>query len=290
MSTPRRSLRTPRKPAAFIPGQETGDYHSGVPKGLLTTMPATRSVVSITATTTTPTLASSRPQANQYVLGIATLWLLIPALHGLAHRRHLPLSVCVLATCAVSTAMWRTHVRGSFLHTADLCCSRILFGLLLHHTGGRPPLLPVGAACLYVLCELLMRWPRSPDYDAAMWSHLAFRFLGYWWTHIAIIGYEEPPLLLRSFGGGARSASVSEEVEGASEGASASASWRVGVPYVYTMISVAYWGHIFASWRGAKRQGGGFVAEHAYLGGCARLCALIAAVGSILPFFRSGEA
>ena len=169
-------------------------------------------------------------------------------MHGLTSGRKVPLALAALLACFVSVAMWRTHERGSLLHTADIYCARALFGLLLYHTRGNPPILPVGAASLYVLCDALLK---AGDYDAAMWSHLAFRFCGYWWTHLAIIG-SEPGIA------------------------------------VYAFISAAYWGHCFCAWGAARRKGPAFSVEQSYLGGCARLCLLIAAVGAIRPFFGWG--
>lgn len=126
-----------------------------------------------------------RPQANQYVLGISSLWLLIPGLQGLHHGRRTLLAAFVVTTCVVSTAYWMRGIRGSFLHTADLACARCLFLALLYATGGAPLALPVAAACCYIICESLFE---AGDYDASMWAHLLFRFLGYWWTHIAVLG------------------------------------------------------------------------------------------------------
>ena len=187
-------------------------------------------------------MAELRPQANQYILGISSLWLLIPSLGGLYGRRETLLAAATLVTALVSTAYWRWGLRGSALHAADLACARCLFGLLLWTTGGAPIALPAAAATCYVLCEALFN---AGDFDMSMWMHLLFRFLGYWWTHVAVLG---------------------------------PASFRGAF-----VLSAAYWGHVFVAWAGARRDAS-FVASRAYGGGVARVVALIAAAAAALEF------
>jgi len=188
-------------------------------------------------------MAELRPQANQYILGISSLWLLIPSLGGLYGRRETLLAAATLVTALVSTAYWRRGARGSVLHTADLACARCLFGLLLWTTGGAPIALPVAAAACYVVCEALFN---AGDFDMSMWMHLLFRFLGYWWTHVAVLG---------------------------------PASFRGAF-----VLSAAYWIHTVVAWAGARRDAS-FVASRAYGGGVARVVALIAgAAAAALEF------
>ena len=187
-------------------------------------------------------MAELRPQANQYILGISSLWLLIPSLGGLYGRRETLLAAATLVTALVSTAYWRRGLRGSVLHAADLACARCLFGLLLWTTGGAPIALPAAAATCYVVCEALFN---AGDFDMSMWMHLLFRFLGYWWTHVAVLG---------------------------------PASFRGAF-----VLSAAYWGHVFVAWAGARRDAS-FVASRAYGGGVARVVALIAAAAAALEF------
>ena len=61
-------------------------------------------------------MAELRPQANQYILGISSLWLLIPSLGGLYGRRETLLAAATLVTALVSTAYWRRGVRLSLIH------------------------------------------------------------------------------------------------------------------------------------------------------------------------------
>ena len=187
-------------------------------------------------------MAELRPQANQYILGISSLWLLIPSLGGLYGRRETLLAAATLVTALVSTAYWRRGVRGSALHAADLACARCLFGLLLWTTGGAPIALPAAAATCYVVCEALFN---AGDFDMSMWMHLLFRFLGYWWTHVAVLG---------------------------------PASFRGAF-----LLSAAYWIHAVAAWAGARRDAS-FVASRAYAGGAARVVALIAGAAAALEF------
>ena len=90
-----------------------------------------------------------------------------------------------------STAMWKTCSKGNLLHNLDLACAKVEFVLLLVYFarfGGlniwMQCFFPSFVVIMYTITDFFherRRWLLNT------WAHLIFRYIGYWWCHIALI-------------------------------------------------------------------------------------------------------
>ena len=142
-------------------------------------------------------MATLRPQANQYILGVTSLWLLIPGLLGLWRFDGTWIAGGVITLCFVccgaSTLHWQHCVEHSTLHNADRKLAVLFFVTLsaFIYCGYPTRQLPLGTwmvlpgavALFYIGARYCVyrNWILGN-----LVCHLMFRFLGYWWTFLVI--------------------------------------------------------------------------------------------------------
>lgn len=130
-----------------------------------------------------------RPQANQYVLGITSLWMLIPGVYGIQLHDNLielVLSLLSILVTIVSLVHWKHCIQHSALHHLDRALATFCFFLLCAMSTSFQNVLFASAVLVsYVLAQycILMSW-----INMNLISHLIFRFVGYWWTCSHCIG------------------------------------------------------------------------------------------------------
>lgn len=138
---------------------------------------------------------------RRYVLGVTSVWLLLPVLAAMRGQSSdsalLPWLACLtLVTCATSTVFWNAlgTNREALWYGRDKACARVQFvSLFLAYALHLVPR-PVGVhhVCttplLVLACFAASRWfeCRPPQDALATASHLLFRFLGFWWTYLAL--------------------------------------------------------------------------------------------------------
>lgn len=151
-------------------------------------------------------LESLRAEQRDYVLGITSVWMLVPAAHALAGLlvsgwppldlfaiAHMPSTVeceqirraAVLAiltpTCFVSLAAWRYS--DPIYSTVDRWCARTFFAALV----GTNLIIPDYSLAISVPACVLLLYGFSASAETLgyprtrLWTHAAFRCAGFWW-------------------------------------------------------------------------------------------------------------
>lgn len=192
-----------------------------------------------------------------YILGITSLWLVVPVVLGVGEDSvcpvaHMALVMWTAVVCGVSTGtywfmqqaspspgVWTDH-RGKMMHRADRICAPVMFvALALFFAmdcacAQHVEVMPVVVLTFYVSSRFFE--VVYPHVAAATCCHLIFRYAGYWWVYIAL-------------------ADVS--------------------PMIFTLNSLVYWGHIRWS-----------LERHDYVAGCLEvltLALLMSLVNTCLP-------
>lgn len=137
---------------------------------------------------------------NINIIGVTSLWLLFPLcfyiLYYIKSKNNVAITtiaaVWIFITCMVSYFMWKDYVPNSTFHTFDIYFARGTFMFLMyltffvnkHRISTRNKLLfPLGVCGFYILGCILQSYEK---YDLSVWSHLMFRFIGFWWTYIQL--------------------------------------------------------------------------------------------------------
>ena len=143
---------------------------------------------------------SANNQYNQNVIGITSLWLLYPLLMYTINTktRNTRLSAATIASlwiyvcCIISYLMWKDYDEASTLYTLDIWFARGTFCFLIYITffvqcnwitRNTKFLLPLGVGGFYILACIFHAYGHK---ELSMWSHLTFRFIGFWWTYVAL--------------------------------------------------------------------------------------------------------
>ena len=218
----------------------------------------------------------SELQAEQrdYVLGITSVWMLVPAAHSLANllvsggppidllaNPHLPsLEECelmrraaVLAilppTCVVSLAAWRFS--DPIYSSVDRWCARSFFVALLATNLAVPDyaLAVAAPASVLVLYGFSASSERMGFPRARLWTHAAFRCAGFWWAF-------------------ASSCDGLESIE----------------PWYFGLSMAVYWGHIAYSCHWSARVAR-FHRGPPYARGCATVAMFATAATLLSPSF-----
>ena len=161
-------------------------------------------------------------QHKLYIMGVTSLWLVIPILFGACadpaqQTVHSALMLWTVVVCAISTAtywfigkgspapsVWREGCgRGKVVQFADKLCAPLMFVVLVAFFAagfGPRPLscwitlgaIP-GTVAIFFLGSRFFELIR-PYAAAATCCHLSFRYVGYWWVYLALT----PPTVERS--------------------------------------------------------------------------------------------
>lgn len=137
---------------------------------------------------------------QRYILGVTSVWLLLPVAIAFQNdwsdyewfQRALLLWTCM--TCIVSTCMYPSlsSASGPFIHMLDKAFARMHFVAVLMFfaldLGPRPfskhyvLTFPIAIVSCYALSCMCLNTSLK-GHSAA---HLMFRFVGYWWTYLAL--------------------------------------------------------------------------------------------------------
>lgn len=130
-----------------------------------------------------------RPQANRYVLGVTSLWMLVPGLHELVRSESVQtwvLSLLSVLVALVSAVHWKHCVQHSTLHNLDRRLARVCYVVLcVQEQSYCNTAFALIVFTLYALAQIAML---HNQISLNLVCHLCFRFIGYWWTCHACIG------------------------------------------------------------------------------------------------------
>ena len=199
------------------------------------------------------------PKRNKCILGVTSLWMIMPIAHGMVQWFQDGIGVgqkAVIAalscSCLSSTMFWFDARRGSVFHKLDklsavqyVVC--MVFVTALPGKSGRAlstgvgTFLPLSMISLFLLGDMCFK--RSM-YDLQLSLHLLFRYAGYWWGHLLLVPGEN------------------------------------NFPAGFVILSVGYFGHIIGFNEVARRQGL-FLTEDLYWSSCAILALWILVCGQV---------
>lgn len=135
------------------------------------------------------------PHSNKIVLGVTSLWMVIPVgwglrqiVDGTAGESVLPETVCLALVCVASTAFWRDPKCGSWLHRLDKGLAWVFLCIMGWYSRdmGAPFLAPVVLSI--VVCFLLSNYffQHKMDYHQLL-AHLLFRCISFWWAYFLVV-------------------------------------------------------------------------------------------------------
>lgn len=140
------------------------------------------------------------PQQNKHILGVTSLWMIIPIIlrweygDGQESASTATLAVLLAAVCAASTLFWSNPESNSATHKADkllawMYCLALIW-CTVWPTGRRKigfmAAVPLIASVLafFILSDMYFRL-NSPGLQLC--SHLLFRYVFYWWSHLILV-------------------------------------------------------------------------------------------------------
>jgi hypothetical protein len=144
------------------------------------------------STTTSERDIATLPYPNKVVLGVTSLWMVVPVGWGLLQlARPNPgewvLTVCLALVCAASTAFWRDPKSGSWLHKLDKGLAWVFMGIMGWYSRRELEALPL-VVCSIVCFFLLSNHYFQHNMDAEqLAAHLMFRYVSYWWAYFCIV-------------------------------------------------------------------------------------------------------
>lgn len=143
---------------------------------------------------------SGRPKQYDFILGITSLWLLLPASYGFVYisnpHNNDKIGVGILSTwtmiCStISTLMWKNNIKNSLLWKCDIICARTHFILLILYYAFFCNFslfvqitFPLCVSICYIFATILYR---KQEWLLNLFVHVIFRYIGYIWTHIGLV-------------------------------------------------------------------------------------------------------
>jgi hypothetical protein len=165
---------------------------------------AAAAIASALWTTSTSKDVRDLPDRNKLVLGVTSLWMLVPLAHGVfswsQHRvtqGQLFLIMALTCSCLSSTVFWSDARSGSMFHILDKC-SAVLYlicVLFVSATGQGERefsaelqvFFSTATLALFMLGDIFFKRRR---YDHQLAFHLLFRYVGYWCGHLLLVPEE----------------------------------------------------------------------------------------------------
>jgi hypothetical protein len=200
---------------------------------------------------------SDLPNRNKLILGVTSLWMIIPIAHGMAQwcgigARQKAVIAALSCSCLSSTIFWLDARRGSLSHKLDKFSAVQYVVCMVSVTAmpgksGRALSEAVAAFLALSMISLFlfgdMCFKRSM-YDLQLSSHVLFRYSAYWWGHLLLVPAED------NFRG------------------------------AFVILSVGYFVHI-VGFNEALRRRGFFLMQDLYWSSCALLALWILVCGQV---------
>ena len=136
---------------------------------------------------------------NKYILGITSLWLIIPFIYGILHiieKKNFNIIFILLTLwiglCCIISTLLGLNKLGSIIHIIDIKCAEILFIILCVYFGldignkidiKMKIIFPLLVVLFYVSSVFFYNKKYN---NLSTLSHLTFRFIGFWWCFFAV--------------------------------------------------------------------------------------------------------
>lgn len=142
------------------------------------------------------------PIQNRHIMGVTSLWFLIPIAYGLSldnlSKRHygtIALAVALLILVGVSTLFFANAKENSWLHKADIgmfTVCVVLMIILSFLPGRTVEHVLLGAIALFcvVLHALSSTFFKMAYDELQLWAHLNYRYVAYLWVHLTMVPTE----------------------------------------------------------------------------------------------------
>jgi hypothetical protein len=118
------------------------------------------------------------PEYSKLVLGVTSVWMLIPVVWG----DNMVLQVALAVVGLVSTLFWADPRRNSYLYMADKLIAWLYGAILMWFDPNVP------AALIVLACFLVSFWCfETGRYHFQLAAHLLFRYCFYCWSYSAIM-------------------------------------------------------------------------------------------------------
>ena len=130
------------------------------------------------------------PGSSKHILGVTSLWMVVPIYHGLrASNGPTLLPILLACVCTVSIVFWSNPIWGSILHKLDKLLAWIFCSVMLYSSYSNENKLSVLTLGLiitlivafFLLSDLFFRL-NYPTMQLI--SHLLFRYVFFWWSDL----------------------------------------------------------------------------------------------------------
>lgn len=148
---------------------------------------------------------SDIPDSNKCILGVTSLWMILPVAHAVLRWRDIDVSqkavvFALCCACCSSTMFWFDARRGSLLHKLDKL-SAVQYVVAVMFATERQRQRATGACFLFTMMLLFVLGDmcfRRSMYRLQLTLHLLFRYVAYWWGHILLVPAKQATFLVLS--------------------------------------------------------------------------------------------
>lgn len=117
---------------------------------------------------------------DKYILGLSSLWLLIPFFYNILYSNIIYIKIFILLTTSISTIFWGYYSFNSLFHKLDNIFATILFIILTCYSFNiNYIILPFMCFLFYYLSCYFYKNNKE---DFCLLCHFIFRYIGFWWT------------------------------------------------------------------------------------------------------------
>jgi hypothetical protein len=144
---------------------------------------------------------SNLPKKNKLILGITSLWMIIPLTHGIFKWIQYEIGigqksliVILACSCLSSLIFWSDARSGSLFHRLDkLCAINYIICMIIttsypesHSVLSANMCIPLlfSMTTLFLLGDMCFKINK---YDYQLIFHILFRYIGYWWGHLLLV-------------------------------------------------------------------------------------------------------
>lgn len=146
---------------------------------------------------------SDLPKRNKHILGVTSLWMLMPIAHGMLQWCYRDIELgqkaaiaALTCSCFSSVMFWRDARQGSLFHRLDKLCA-VQYIVCTVPLAAVPAINRWGLKCMVLPCLLLVLFLlgdacfRRNWYELQLSLHLLFRYAAYWLGHVLLVPVEQ---------------------------------------------------------------------------------------------------
>lgn len=144
---------------------------------------------------------SCLPKKNKLILGITSLWMILPLTHGICKWiqneigiGHKSLIIILTCSCISSLIFWFNARNDTFFHKLDKLCAINYIGCIIITTlyQNSNKILSIDV-CIFLLFSIIISFLlgdicfKIKKYNYQLLFHILFRYFGYWWGHLLLV-------------------------------------------------------------------------------------------------------